>query len=189
MGTMSIQRLLRVLWPPVLLAVLLVAAWQLAADYGFKNAQVLPSPGQVVSAGWQQRSAIWANAVPTLRETELGFALSFVLSWLIAGAMDFSAVTRRAVYPWLVASQSLPVIVIAPAFVLIFGVIALTPKILLVALATFFPLTAALAEGFAGTDPEASGCCARWARAGGRSSGRCGCPARCPSSSPACGSR
>ena len=151
----SIGRSIRAIWPPVLLAVVLIVGWQLLARYGIKNAEVLPSPTQVVSAGWDQRSTIWSEALPTLRETELGFALSFALSWLIAGAMDFSGVARRAVYPLLVTSQTVPVVALAPLFVVIFG-FTLLPKVLLVALATFFPLTASLAEGFATADGEAS---------------------------------
>ena len=111
----------RAAWPPVLLAAVLLVGWQLLARDVIRNAEVLPTPTSVVSAGWDQRSAIWSNAVPTLRETELGFALSFALSWLIAGAMDFSAIVRRAVYPLLVTSQTVPVVALAPMFVVIFG--------------------------------------------------------------------
>jgi len=150
-----VTRSVRAAWPPVLLAAVLIAGWQLVARDIIRNPQVLPSPTSVVSAGWNQRSVIWSNALPTLRETELGFALSFALSWLIAGAMDFSAIVRRAVYPLLVTSQTVPVVALAPMFVVIFG-FTLLPKVLLVALATFFPLTASLAEGFATADGEAS---------------------------------
>jgi ABC-type nitrate/sulfonate/bicarbonate transport system permease component len=142
------------LWPPLLLAAVLIVGWQLVAEYGIKNPEVLPSPSQVVSAGWGQRHAIAHNAWPTLRETELGFAFSFALSWLIAGAMDFSATVRRAVYPLLVTSQTIPIIAIAPLFVVMFG-FGIGPKILLVALATFFPLAASLAAGFANADEDA----------------------------------
>ena len=106
-------------------------------------------------AGWEQRSALWQNTVPTLQETAIGFGLTFALSWLIATAMDFSGPARRAVYPLLVASQTVPVVAIAPLFVVVFG-FYLLPKVLLVALATFFPLTAALAEGFAVADGDAT---------------------------------
>jgi ABC-type nitrate/sulfonate/bicarbonate transport system permease component len=142
------------LWPPVLLAVVLIAGWQLVAEYGIKNPGVLPAPSQVVSAGWGQRRAIAHNAWPTLRETELGFAFSFALAWILATAMDFSPAARRAVYPLLVASQTIPIIAIAPLFVVMFG-FGIGPKILLVALATFFPLAASLAAGFANADEDA----------------------------------
>jgi ABC-type nitrate/sulfonate/bicarbonate transport system permease component len=149
------NRLFHTLWPPLALAAVLTGGWQLVGQFGLRNPQVLPTPTQVVSAGWEQRSALWQNAVPTLQETAIGFGLSFVLSWLIATAMDFSGAARRAVYPLLVASQTVPVIAIAPLFVVVFG-FYLLPKVLLVALATFFPLTASLAEGFATADGDAT---------------------------------
>jgi ABC-type nitrate/sulfonate/bicarbonate transport system permease component len=151
---MSARRLLRSAWPPVLLAAVLVGAWQLAGRFAVHDPQVLPTPSDVVSAGWDQKSALWQNTLPTLRETAAGFGLSFAVSWIIAAAMDFSAAARRAVYPLLVASQTVPVIAIAPLFVVIFG-FTLLPKMLLVALATFFPLAASLAEGFAAADGDA----------------------------------
>ncbi|MBR7828954.1 ABC transporter permease [Actinospica sp. MGRD01-02] len=151
---MTLGRLIRMLWPPVLLAAVLIGGWQLVAEYAIKNPEVLPTPSQIVSAGWGQRRAIAHNAWPTLRETELGFAFSFVLAWVLATAMDFSPAARRAVYPLLVASQTVPIIAIAPLFVVMFG-FGIGPKILLVALATFFPLAASLAAGFANADADA----------------------------------
>lgn len=151
---MTGPRLLRLLWPPVLLAAVVLVGWQLLARYVIEDPTVLPTPTAIVSAGWQQRSAIWHNTLPTLRETELGFALSFAVSWILASAMDFSTAARRAVYPLLVASQTLPIIAIAPLFVVMFG-FGIAPKVLLVALATFFPLATSLAAGFANADGDA----------------------------------
>jgi ABC-type nitrate/sulfonate/bicarbonate transport system permease component len=140
-------------WPPVLLAAVLVAGWQLAGRV-VANPQILPTPGAVLSAGWNQRAALWQNTVPTLEETAAGFGLSFALAWLLATAMDFARLVRRGLYPLLVASQTVPVIVIAPLFVVGFGYGAL-PKMVLVALLTFFPLAVSLAEGFAAADGDA----------------------------------
>lgn len=145
----------RYLWPPALLAVVLVLAWQAIAAWAVQDPQSLPTPGAVFSAGWQQRAALWQNTQTTLWETLGGFALSFAVAWLLATAMDFSGPVRRAVYPWLIVSQTLPVIVIAPVFIIWFG-FGILPKLLLVALATFFPLTVSLGEGFAATDEDAT---------------------------------
>ena len=144
----------RFLWPPTLLVAVLLLAWQGVAALSVRNPQVLPTPGAVLSAGWGQRTVLWQNTMTTLRETLLGFALSLVVSWLLATAMDFSVPIRRAVYPLLVVSQTLPIIVIAPVFVIWFG-FGLMPKLLLVALATFFPLAASLSAGFAAADGDA----------------------------------
>lgn len=153
-GGRSGRGLWRTLWPPLLLAAAIIAGWQLVGQFAIRDEQVLPTASQVVSAGWQARADLWTNTVPTLQETAVGFGLCFVLSWLIATGMDFSDAARRAVYPLLVASQTIPVVAIAPLFVVVFG-FHLLPKVLLVALATFFPLTASLAEGFATADGDA----------------------------------
>jgi ABC-type nitrate/sulfonate/bicarbonate transport system permease component len=147
-------RLPRVLWPPLLLAVALIGGWQLVAQFAIHDAQVLPTPAQIASAGWQQHTALWQNTLPTLEETGAGFGLSFAVSWLVAGLMDFWGPARRAVYPLLVASQTVPIIAIAPLFVVVLG-FGLLPKMLLVTLATFFPLAVSLAEGFAAGDGDA----------------------------------
>jgi ABC-type nitrate/sulfonate/bicarbonate transport system permease component len=148
------SRLWSFLWPPVLLTAALLLAWQGLAVLAVRNPQALPTPGAVFSAGWDQRTVLWQNTLTTLRETLLGFALSLVVSWLLATVMDFSGPVRRAVYPLLVVSQTIPIIVIAPVFIIWFG-FGLMPKLLLVALATFFPLAASLSEGFAAADGEA----------------------------------
>ena len=69
--------------------------------------------------------------------------------------MDSLAWVRRAVYPLLVASQTVPIIAVAPLFVLWFG-IGLLPKVLVVVLVTFFPICVALLDGLAATDREAT---------------------------------
>jgi ABC-type nitrate/sulfonate/bicarbonate transport system permease component len=61
---------------------------------------------------------------------------------------------RRALYPMLIASQTIPVIAVAPLMIIWFG-FGLMPKVLLIVLVTFFPIVVALLDGFAATEPEA----------------------------------
>ncbi|OWK19612.1 hypothetical protein AJ88_40815 [Mesorhizobium amorphae CCBAU 01583] len=84
----------------------------------------------------------------------------------------------------LIASQTLPLVAIAPLVVLWFG-FGLLPKILLVALVTFFPMMVALVEGFEATEKEIGQMLAPWGQGAGVSSGWRGCLRRCPISSPA----
>jgi ABC-type nitrate/sulfonate/bicarbonate transport system permease component len=90
----------------------------------------------------------------TLKETVLGLGLSIVLAIGLALLIDAFAPVRRALYPLLVGSQTIPVVVIAPLIILWFG-FDLTPKLLVVALYTFFPITVAFASGLAATSDEA----------------------------------
>src|SRR4029077_14412450 len=128
--------------------------WQVYANVSGIGGDVLPPPSRVLQVTWDNRGDLWANTLPTLRATLLGFALSLAVAFVLAVLIDASAVLRRALMPVLVATQVLPIVAIAPLMVIWFG-FGLTPKVLLVALVTFFPLTVALAEGFAASEPEA----------------------------------
>ncbi|MFF3501374.1 ABC transporter permease [Streptomyces sp. NPDC003247] len=145
---------LATVWPPLLVLGVLVAGWQAYTEVTAMDPTVLPSPGRVLAQGWENRADLWANTVPTLQETAAGFALSFALAWAVAVLLDFSTAARRGLYPLLVASQTVPIVAVAPLLIIWFG-FGLLPKMLVVTLATFFPLAANLAAGFASADREA----------------------------------
>jgi ABC-type nitrate/sulfonate/bicarbonate transport system permease component len=130
-------------------------AWQWCVTAFAIRPQVLPSPARVLEQGWAYRDQIWANTVPTLQVTAVGFAVSLALGWALAVAVDFSPWLRRALTPLLVASQTLPIIAIAPLLIIWFG-FGLLPKVVVIALVTFFPVAVGLIEGFAATDRQAT---------------------------------
>ena len=103
---------------------------------------------------WDARDAAVGNLVPTLVEALVGCALSVTLAIGVAVALDRWAPVRRAVEPLLVTSQTIPIVAIAPLFVIWFG-FGLLPKVLIVVLVTFFPVAIALLDGFGRVDPEA----------------------------------
>lgn len=142
-------------WPALLAMAVLLGVWQLTVVLLHVDPTVLPSPARVASQGWINRGALWQNALPTIKETLIGIVAALVVSSILSAVIDLSKPTRRVVYPLLVASQSIPVLVIAPLFVIWFG-FGLLPKILVIILVTFFPTTVALLEGFNSTEPEAS---------------------------------
>ena len=88
-----------------------------------------------------------------IRATLLGFSCSLAGAFLLSAAMNFFAPVRRALFPVFVISQTLPLVAIAPLVVLWFG-FGLLPKILLVALVTFFPMLVALVQGYESTEKE-----------------------------------
>ncbi|MGQ0573387.1 MAG: ABC transporter permease [Pseudonocardia sp.] len=132
-----------------------LALWQWYVTAYDVRPQVLPSPARVLEQGWAFREQIWTHTVPTLQVTAVGFAVSLLLGWALAVAVDFSPWLRRAITPLLVASQTLPIIAIAPLLIIWFG-FGLLPKVLVVTLVTFFPIAVGLIEGFAATDPAAT---------------------------------
>ncbi|MBY4131534.1 ABC transporter permease [Rhodococcus fascians] len=150
----GIRASIRWAWPAVTVVAALLAAWQVYVQVSGIRPQVLPSPGRVVAQGWAQRDAIVENAAATLQVTLVGFSVSLALAWLLAVAVDFSPWLRRAFVPLFVVSQTLPIIAIAPLLIIWFG-FGLLPKVLVIALATFFPMAIGLIEGFAAADRDA----------------------------------
>ncbi|GCE41450.1 Hydroxymethylpyrimidine ABC transporter, transmembrane component [Rhodococcus wratislaviensis] len=140
--------------PAVVVVALLVIAWQVYVTVSGIRPQVLPSPLRVVQQGWRARDAISGHASATLQVTLIGFAVSLLCAWALAVLVDFSPWLRRAFVPLFVVSQTLPIIAIAPLMIIWFG-FGLLPKVLVIALATFFPMTIGLIEGFAAADREA----------------------------------
>lgn len=140
--------------PPLLLLLALFFAWELYVEFSGINAVTLPAPSRVIESTWRARDALWSNALVTLKETSLGLVVSVAFAVALALLIDAFAPARRALYPLLVGSQTIPVVVVAPLLIIWFG-FGLTPKIVVVTLYTFFPITVALASGLASADREA----------------------------------
>lgn len=144
----------RRLGPPLLLVAGLLAAWEAYARTSGVSSFILPAPSQVVGALWDFRDQAIRHAVPTLIETVVGFSVSIAAATAVAVGLDRVAWARRAVEPLLVGSQTVPIVAIAPLIVVWFG-FGLLPKVLVVVLVTFFPITISLLDGFASTAAEA----------------------------------
>lgn len=139
--------------PPLALLSLTVAAWALVSARSGLSAFILPSPAEVARAGWETRDLLLPALRTTLLETGLGLIISIGLGAAIAAAIDLSPVLRRALYPLLVASQTVQILAIAPLLIIWFG-FGLTSKVLIVVLICFFPLTLSMADGLASADPD-----------------------------------
>lgn len=133
--------------PPVLLLTVLVVAWEAYCQVSRISHTVLPAPSRIVEQLWLFRADAIRHSLPTLWETFVGLGLSIGFAIGAAVVMDRFATVRRALQPLFVASQTIPVVAIAPLLVLWFG-FGLTPKVLMVILVTFFPITVALLDGF-----------------------------------------
>lgn len=139
--------------PPLVVLLLAILAWMAAAQMSGLPAFILPTPGQVVRAGWETRQILWEALGATLTETAVGLGVAVLLAAGLAAAMDFSSWLRRALYPILVASQTVQILAIAPLLIIWFG-FGLTSKVLIVVLICFFPLTLNMADGLASADPD-----------------------------------
>jgi putative hydroxymethylpyrimidine transport system permease protein len=138
-------------WAAVLAG--LVAAWQAYVRLRGVPQYVLPAPTDVARTLWDERGPLASAAGVTAREMLAGFAVALAFGLAAAVALHASPTLRRAVYPLLVASQSVPVVAIAPLLVIYLG-FGLAPKLVIVALVCFFPITVAALDGFRSVAPE-----------------------------------
>jgi ABC-type nitrate/sulfonate/bicarbonate transport system permease component len=130
-----------------------VLLWELYADFSGIRPSTLPAPSRVLTQAWVNRQALIDNTWPTIGATFAGFACALAVAFVFSVLMDFARPIRRALFPLFVISQTLPLVAIAPLVVLWFG-FGLLPKILLVALVTFFPMMVALVQGYESTEKE-----------------------------------
>jgi ABC-type nitrate/sulfonate/bicarbonate transport system permease component len=149
----------RVVLPALLLAAL-VGIWQIAASSGAVTEALnlekylFPSAAEVGDSLWNNRSLLLENAWVTLREILVGVGVGILLGLVLAVAMRFSSLLRDAAYPLAVALQAVPVVAIAPILVIWFGY-GIGPKVIVVALACFFPILVNTLDGLRSVDPEA----------------------------------
>jgi ABC-type nitrate/sulfonate/bicarbonate transport system permease component len=139
--------------PPVLLIVVLVLGWYFVAKASGLGSFVLPSPVDVAQAAWETRVLLLDAIGTTLLATSIGLVLALVAGVGLAALMDFWPPARRALYPLLVASQTIQILAIAPILVIWFG-FGMIPTVSIVVLFCFFPLTVSTADGLASSDPE-----------------------------------
>jgi putative hydroxymethylpyrimidine transport system permease protein len=148
----------RAVLPGLLLAALL-GLWQLACSTGAVadaldlESFLVPSPAEVAASLWENRVLLAENAWVTLREMLLGILAALVVGIGFAVLMHRWRVLRDAAYPLIVASQTIPIVVIAPILVVWFGY-GITPKVVIVALICFFPITVNALAGLRSVDPE-----------------------------------
>lgn len=149
----KLPRWLQNAMPPSLLILALTLLWQLGAQQSGLSPIILPSPAEVVQAGWETRNTLFHAIGVTLMETAVGLLIAIVFGVIVAAAMDLSTFLRRAVYPLLIASQTIQVLAIAPLLIIWFG-FGLAPKVIVVVLVCFFPLAVSMADGLFSTDPD-----------------------------------
>lgn len=138
---------------PLGVLVAFVAIWQIWVRLGDVRPWILPAPSEVATAGWASRTALAENAWTTLVEAVVGLVIGTAVGLVVALVISLIPTVRRAIWPVVVTSQTIPIIVLAPLVAIWFGY-GLTPKIVLVALICFFPVTVAAVAGLAGADPE-----------------------------------
>ncbi len=150
---LALRRLIFQYGPPVGLVAALLIAWEALVRTLAIPDWLLPPPSQIVTTFFATLPVLAGHVSATLYVTTVGFALALLVGFGLAFVLDASPTARRALYPLLVASQTVPIVAIAPLLVVGLGFGAL-PKILVVALVTFFPIVVNTVDGLQSTDRD-----------------------------------
>ncbi|WP_278277894.1 ABC transporter permease [Acetobacterium bakii] len=120
---------------------------------GWVERFILPAPTDIVNALILNWSDILMHTGVTFFEGITGLLVAVVFSFAMAIIMDQFVLVKKAIYPSLVISQTVPIIIIAPLLAMWFG-FGIAPKIFVVVLVCFFPITINLIEGLQSVDQE-----------------------------------
>jgi ABC-type nitrate/sulfonate/bicarbonate transport system permease component len=142
--------------PAGLLLVLMVVLWEVLVRAMDIRPYLLPAPSRIWTAFLDTREVLPGHTWTTLQEALLGIAIGAAVGIALASLIASISLVRRVLYPLLVVSQTIPLVVLAPLLVIWFG-IGITPKVLLVAVITFFPVVVSTAEALLNADRELIG--------------------------------
>ena len=138
----------------LLLVLVALGIWEALVRTEVVDPLLLPAPTDIAQALWDDRSLLAQDLAVTGGEVVLGLAAAVVIGVALGVAMHLYPPVRKALRPLVIGSQAVPVPVIAPLVILVLG-FGLAPKVLLVALVCFFPITINLYDGLRGADPDA----------------------------------
>lgn len=150
--TNKTKRYSKKVWPALAIFCLL-AIWQTASAAGLVSHYLLPSPVDVVRAFVGDFPLLMSNARVTLTEAFVGLLSGVAVGFFMALLMDRFEKLYEAFYPLIVLTQTVPTVAIAPLLVLWFGY-EMLPKVILIVIVTFFPITVSLLDGFRSVDRD-----------------------------------
>lgn len=137
----------------LLLGIVFLTLWEFAAWMGWLPQFIIPAPSEILLALFNQREALFANSLITLMQALVGLFFGILIAFVLSISMDRVPLIRQAVYPYLVVSQTIPTVAIAPILVLWLGY-GMLPKVVLVILTTLFPIVINILEGFSSVDKD-----------------------------------
>ena len=141
-------------WAPALLIVVcIIILWEGYVRIFDVQKWLLPAPSQIGVALFQDAGLLWRHTGVTVLEIVVGFGLALASGVLLATAIGMSRTLERALYPFIIASQTIPIIVIAPMLLIWVGY-GLAPKVIVVALISFFPIVVNMVDGLASVDRD-----------------------------------
>ena len=145
--------MLRRYLPTALLLLAVIAVWHVVASIPSVDDLTLASPAETARALDEDSALLLDNALVTLAEALIGLAVAIVVGAAVAVAMHLAPWLRDAAYPLLIATQAVPIVVFAPLLILAFDY-GMEPKVAIVAIVCFFPVTLTLIDGLRSVEPD-----------------------------------
>lgn len=138
---------------PALFIFILLAVWELAVRRLLIPEYILPGPIKILQTFWDTAPLMLQHTPTTMLECLAGFILAIVFSFIISFTMDELPVVKKTLYPLIVGSQAVPIMSVAPLFIIWFG-LGILPKVIVVILVCFFPITISLLNALASVDDD-----------------------------------
>lgn len=138
---------------PIVFQLIILFIWQISIDKWKVPQYILPSPKDIIITLTTIVPSITEHIYATLYAALIGFIISIIVSLILAILMDNVKIIKKCIYPILVVSQTIPIIALAPLFVIWFG-FGILPKIIVVVLVCFFPIVISLIDGLDSVDTD-----------------------------------
>ncbi|WML44236.1 ABC transporter permease [Neobacillus sp. PS3-40] len=140
-------------WRPLVVLLLLFVIWEIIVKVVNVPEWLLPPPSKVFTEAFAGWSDFYPDLFSTIKISLFGFAVGAFIGMVVAVLLHLVPILRDSFYPLLILSQNIPIIVLAPLLVIWFG-FGLLPKIIVITLVCFFPITVATLDGFKQTPAE-----------------------------------
>lgn len=134
--------------------IVLLVFWHLLDYFSLLPKFVLPGPWAILQAAYRDRMILLSAGWYTMNEALIGLFLGIAAAFVLAVLMDSFSWLADLVYPFLIITQTIPTVAMAPVLVLWFGY-GMSPKIILIVLTTLFPIVISLLDGFRHCDADA----------------------------------
>ncbi|MDD3365264.1 MAG: ABC transporter permease [Syntrophomonas sp.] len=132
---------------------MLLIIWELMVRLNHLPSYILPSPLQIIKTLAATFPLLLMHTASTLEEAMIGFVLAVAIAFVTAFILNHFYWLNQALYPLLIVSQTIPIITLAPLFLIWFGW-GILPKIIVVILVCFFPIVISLLNGLNSVDPD-----------------------------------
>lgn len=136
---------------PIVFIIILLVLWETILNLGKIEKYIMPAPSDVMKILIKDFDVMIPHILVTLYEGIVGFIVAIIAALILAIIMDMVPLIKKAVYPVLVISQTVPIIALAPLFIIWFG-FGVLPKIIVVVLVCFFPIVISIVDGLEGVD-------------------------------------